>query len=192
MLYEVITNEETAEYCFSCGTQLIQPQVNLENREIKKKETFKPVTMFKNIKHKKIICAAALVIVAVILTLLIVSVFSQENGMKIAYNMRQNLGQNIVTVERSAKVHVNTFSAFSAINKPADFDYIYESEKGIVVDGVNVPEWTITLYAVDTEITKIYYRDYTQQNKNYKGTKFKQPVEYVITSYSIHYTKLYD
>lgn len=171
------TIDDNCETCYSCGLEFKHATPD-EKPPVNKKEKHKKKLSLEKIKSKKTIviaCIALIVLVAVII--FIISLF-HKTGEEIAFKMSEKIGSNIVKIEKNAGVHVNTSSAYPAINKPADFDYIYESDKKIKVDGITVPEWAITLYATDSEITKIYYRDYSQQKKYYKGVKLKEVVEY--------------
>lgn len=168
--------DDNCESCYSCGMEF--KHASEEEKKLPQKEATNKKKLRKiNIKHKKlvIVCFLLLLVLAIILTVVLSLV--KKSGEGIAFKMSKKIGQDIVNVEKSAGVHVNTSSACPAINKPADFDYIYESDKKINVDGVTVPKWTITLYATDSDITKIYYRDYTSQKKYYKGVKLKKNIK---------------
>lgn len=176
--------DDNCESCYSCGKEFkhvsgqepAQPVAVPKQTSDKKKN--KPdnkfSAFFKKIRKSKITWIIIISAVIILVTLLIAFFLRKPHPVDIADKLSQKLGSEIVTIERNAKVHVNTSSASTAINAPKDFDYIYESEKLIKVDGVKVPEWTITFYAVDNDITRIYYRDYTQQKKYYKGKKLKK------------------
>ncbi len=171
--------DDNCDTCYSCGMEFrhAETPVKDNNEPPAPSKANKPISRLKNLNKKKIIFFSAITIVFVVLIVLFVKFFVRKDGISLAYKLNEKIGQNIVKLEKNAKIHVNTSSSSPAINKPADFDYIYESDKSIEVDGVKVPEWTITFYATDTDITKIYYRDYTQQKKSYKGIRMKNPVD---------------
>ncbi len=176
--------DDNCESCYSCGMEF-KHALSDENKlplteELKqpKKESANKKKLAKiNDKRKRIILISISVIIVLATILVVILSLSKKSGEAIAFKMSKKIGQDIVKVEKSAGIHVNTSSVCPSINKPADFDYIYESKKKITVDGVKVPKWTITLYATDSDITKIYYRDYTSQKKHYKGVKLKKNVE---------------
>ncbi len=176
--------DDNCESCYSCGMEFKHalteekklPQ-NEEPNQPKKESANKKKLLKINDKRKKIILISLLAFIVLASITIVILSLSKKSGEGIAFKMSKKIGQDIVKVEKSAGVHVNTSSACPSINKPADFDYIYESKKKITVDGVKVPKWTITLYATDSDITKIYYRDYTSQKKHYKGEKLKKNVE---------------
>ncbi len=176
--------DDDCESCYSCGMEFKHalsdenklPQTQ-ESKQPKKDPADKKKLLKINAKRKRVIIFSLLALILLATILVVLLSLSKKSGEAIAFKMSNKIGQDIVKVEKSAGVHVNTSSACPSINKPADFDYIYESKKKINVDGVIVPKWTITLYATDSDITKIYYRDYTSQKKHYKGVKLKKNVE---------------
>ena len=174
---DIVDNSEISFFCSECGYKF-------NNHKQKKIKVKTQNSIFKKIKQlptffksKKNLAILSVVIIVIFVFILFLNLL-KEDGLKIAYKTSEKIGQNIVKVEENAKIHVDTSSECNAINKSADFDYIYESDKKIEVDGVKVPEWIIKFYATDTDITKIYYRDYSLQKKNYKGKKLKEPIEY--------------
>lgn len=171
------TIDDNCETCYSCGLEFKHATPD-EKPSTNNKEKIKKKPSFDKVKSKKTIFIACVALVVLICVIIFIISLFHKTGEEIAFKMSEKIGSNIVKIEKNAGVHVNTSSAYPAINKPADFDYIYESDKKIKVDGITVPEWAITLYATDSEITKIYYRDYTQQKKYYKGVKLKEAVEY--------------
>lgn len=176
--------DDDCESCYSCGMEFkhaltdenMLPRIE-ELKQSKKESANKKKLPKLSDKKKRLILISLLTLVVLITIIFVILLLSKKTGEGIAFKMSKKIGQDIVKIEKSAGVHVNTSSACTSINKPADFDYIYESKKKISVDGIKVPKWTITLYATDSDITKIYYRDYTSQKKHYKGVKLKENVE---------------
>ena len=174
--------DDNCEYCYSCGMKFNHVKAIEKVEEPQKKAELKPpakplAKAVSKVKSKKFIAISIITVIVILLAIIFVPKIFKKNGMKIAIKASEKIGSSIATVQKNAKIYVNDLSSCKAINKPADFDYIYESNKKIEVDGKKVPEWAITFYATDKDITKIYYRNYTQQDKYYKGIKLKKPVD---------------
>lgn len=151
-------NDDNAEFCINCGAKL--EKGNIKNKEEKKKGT--------NNLLKIILVTVAVLLVAVIVLIIYLS-GKNIKGFKTAEKLSQTIGQDIIATAKITPLEEKSVS--EALNNIAAADYYYESGKLIKVDGVNVPEWSVGVYLVQTKINKVTYRDYTVQDKNYKGEK---------------------
>lgn len=192
--------DDNCDYCYSCNMQFKHSNedeinANSENVEIissdknddnkKNKKMSSAVNKVKDFKHKKIVLTIICCIVAVaLLTILLFSIL-RGNPEKIAKIMKSKIGSDITEVAKAGDVDFNKQSSLRVINDMKEkqvitFDYIYESDKIIEVDGYNVPEYFIAVKTRnDGNISvaeEIYLRDYRYQKKDYRGVKIKKAV----------------
>lgn len=166
--------DESSPCCENCGFEFN----NIKTEP--KKNKFSGIKSFKNIKTNKMIKLIGIGIIALLVVIIIILIFVAifgNNGEKIASKLGEKCGKSISSAEKNADIKLLQQSAVEAINKQGDFDYIYESEKVIVVDGVHVPKWVIKIEMMDDNINTVSYFDYTQFKKYYKGEKLKKEIE---------------
>lgn len=143
-------------YCPKCGAEIIGtelPEAVLmedlsENGGAKNKKGRTKAD--RKSKNKLIIAAriaGILIIIGLIVFLIIyiAGAIGAKEGRKIFDSVP--LGRDIDMIGKDTGV---TFlsgesSAYGAVNYIADYDYIYESEKSVTVDGIMLPEWAVLL-----------------------------------------------
>ncbi len=178
--------EDNSKVCTECGKEIaIAPSLDLAKRPTTKvigaKKVKKPSNLsegIKKIKSKKAFWIIIIAFAIVLTTLIVAMIIKAPHPITTAEKLSEKLGEQIVVLEKNAGIHVSATSASEAINAEMQFDYIYESEKIIKVDGVKVPEWIILFYADDNKIDRIIYRDFSNQKKSYKGEKLKEQVDF--------------
>lgn len=184
--------DENCEVCYNCQMEFKHAEaekkpdksekITKKDKKDKidkkdKKSLINKIKSAEKSKHFKIIAIAFASIVLIVVAVFILIAVFKPNGEKIASKLGKKVGENIVNATKYADVYLSDKSQSKAINKQGDFDYIYESEKMIKVDGVKVPKWVIKVEMKDDDVFSVYYRDYTSQKKNYKGEKLKSLVE---------------
>lgn len=168
--------DDDCEKCMNCSMDFKHIDSNEKNTSFEAK---KPQS---NKKPDKVKLIKAMVMLIIGLIIVIVGVFIIKaafgnSGEKIAAKLSEKIGTEIVVAEKYAKIHLSPKSKSNAINKLGDFDYIYESDKLIKIDGIKVPKWAIKVVMKDDEVFSVYYRDYSKQKKSYKGEKIKKSVD---------------
>jgi len=153
----------------------IENEINTEKKPIKK------TLDSQKVKLVKIIAISIISLVVIIIGVIIFTALFGNNGEKVADKLGADklgakIGSEIVVAEKNAKVHLAIDSASKALNKQGDFDYIYESDKLIKVDGIKVPKWAIKVVMKDKEVFSVSYRNFNEQKKSYKGEKLKKPI----------------
>ena len=172
--------DDTCEVCYSCGMEFKHIDTEISSEKTVEKISQKPPRKIKVLKHAKlikIIGVATIALVLIIVIFIFLSAIFATKGEKIAEKLSKKIGEQIVDAESFANVHLAVKSASNAINKQGDFNYIFEADNLIKVDGVKVPNWTIKVVMKDSEVFSIYYRDYREQKNYYKGEKLQNPID---------------
>ncbi len=142
-------------FCTSCGAEIITAIP-----DEKKKKSTKKFSLFKkkkeseteavqkdkkkNFKLVGIILLAVIAIIAVVVIIVnIVASVRANEGRKILEKIP--LGRDVEIIEADTEKDFVDTSVYGAVGHIADFDYICESEKSIVVGGITVPEWAVVL-----------------------------------------------
>ena len=179
--------EDNLKICSECGKEIpATPSLDSAKRptttNMKRKKKVKKPSKFsqemKKLKTKKAFWIFIIAIAIVLTTLIVAMIIKGPHPITTAEKLSEKLGKQIVELEKNAGIHVSATSESEAINSEMQFDYIYESEKIIKVDGVKVPEWIILFHANDNKIDRIIYRDFSNQKKNYKGEKLKEQIDF--------------
>ena len=139
-------------YCPKCGAEIISVDMTENERQEDAQDAGDTQKPKKNKKGKKrlvlilriSVIAAALVLI-VLLIVYFVGVVKASAGRKIFESVP--LGRDIDMIgKETGVIFLNgEGSAYGAVNYIADYDYIYESEKSVTVDGIMLPEWAVLL-----------------------------------------------
>lgn len=115
--------------------------------------------------------ALGLIILAVAVVVLVVSLFSSD-GEKTAQTLSEYIGQTMLDARNDSDIKVYDESKYKAVNNAMKFNYLIEADDNVKVDGINFPEWVVTISLNDKEeIVTVTYTDFTVCKKNHKGPK---------------------
>lgn len=141
----------------------------------KKKKSDKKDKPENNKKLLRIVIAAVVVIAIVAVIIYVLSVFSVSAGEKVTRNVP--LGRDIDYVETKAGVDFTTASKYASLKNVASYDYVCESDNGIKIDGIHLPEWTVMLgLSGDKTVNRVVYYDFSQLQKSWKGDQHKEEI----------------
>lgn len=161
---EVLPDDATA--CTCCGYKIKQKKPK-KPKAPKEKKPIDKQSIISKLKLGGVI--AGLVVVVVIIISLIISLFTGE-GIKTAEELSEYIGESVFDAINESNLKVSDESKFSAVNNAVKFDYLIESEDSVKVDGINFPEWAVTICLnEDEEIVTVTYTDFTVCKKNHKG-----------------------
>lgn len=168
--------DDNCDKCFNCSMEFKHSdEIQEVVKATKNKKIISPEKAKRN-KIIKIVLISVAAVAVIISIIVLINILLTPDGLKISQKLGENIGQSIVVAEKNAKVHLSDKSQSAAINNQADFDYIYESNDMIKVDGVRVPKWTIKISMKEREVFSVYYRNYADQKNYYKGKKLDGPV----------------
>ncbi|MFT3952595.1 MAG: zinc ribbon domain-containing protein [Oscillospiraceae bacterium] len=170
---------DDAEKCEVCGKKLKKTSVSFfKKKQADPARQDAPATkLLKSKKLKIALLVVLLAAVAVIVIILIVSAVSGK-GLKTAKELSKYIGKDYDTSIDKTDLNPSAKSNFDVVNHTMVFNSIVESEDGIKVDGVNVPEWAVTIHVNDKkEIADVTYTDFTVLKDNVKGEKLKSEID---------------
>ncbi len=157
---------DDAKVCTCCGTAIKQKKEKLPKEKAEKTPMDK-AGIISRIKFFAVI--AALVVVLVFIIFLVVKLIV-DDGTDTAEVLSEYIGENILEAVNDTDIKVANESRFTAVNNAMKFDYIVESEDSVKVDGINFPEWAVTICLnEENEIVTVTHTDFTVCKKNHKG-----------------------
>ena len=183
-------------FCEACGAELDAPVLpeniddkgRVKNKKPKKEKAAKekkpkpekkqrsPEEKAALAKKLKLGGICLLVIAVIVLIVVLVNIFSGNEG----YNAAQSipLGRNVEYAQSETSLTFTEKSTNGMINNMCDFDYICISDKTTTVSGSEQPQWVIML-TVDSDdmITDVEYYDFRQLKLNWKGRKMAEKLD---------------
>ncbi len=168
-------------FCTACGAEIITAIPEPDNKKKKPaKSLFKKKTDNKEASpedKKKKLKLAGIIILAVIIAVAAIII-----GVNVAASIRANegrkilekipLGRDIEIIEADTEMNFVDTSVYGAVDHIADFDYICESEKAIVVGGITVPEWAVVLdKSSNNSVNKATLLNFNAIEHNWMGEK---------------------
>ncbi len=127
-------------------------------------------------KLKLVFFAVALVLIVILAIILFTQIFA-EKGNKTAASVSEFIGKSIGKAENEIDIHFKDSSSFQVLNNASVFDYIYESEDSIDLDGVQFPKWSVCVMKDSSDkIETVTYTDYRVLKKDSRGSKLKKRV----------------
>ncbi len=177
---------ENAVKCYNCGYDLAEDDfiTNLD-KVVPTPKSKKKCFSFKNIFKKKdklpigkekkrlIVIVGILSLLVIILAVIFIVILNSNEG-KTMFD-RIEIGRDITYVESKVEVSFEEESGYAAISNIAEFDSIFESDKLLKFDGINLPEWAICLnYAEDNSVESANFYNFDALEKSWKGVKTTQ------------------
>ncbi|MDR0947827.1 MAG: zinc ribbon domain-containing protein [Ruminococcus sp.] len=170
---------EDYDFCSICGAKLsdmaddfdvsldedVTPKSEHKNKKSRKRKFPSKAELLKKAKIAGVVLAVIAVLIIIIV--IIVSLRSSE-GERVAAAVP--LGRTIDIVQKETGVEFKQFSAYAYMRQISEYDYVYESDEKINVDGIELPQWAVLLaQSASKNIYKVVYFDFTQLHKSWKG-----------------------
>lgn len=177
---------DDAKVCTCCGSAIKQkkPKQPKEKKQIDKAGLIS--------KLKIVGVVAGFVAVIVLIITLIVTALSGE-GIKTAEELSEYIGESMFDALNESNIKVADESKYTAVNNAMKFDYLIESEDSVKVDGVNFPEWVVTICLnEDEEIVTVTHTDFTVCKKNHKGQEADSEINLDNVKKNLKYKKVLD
>lgn len=187
-------NKDGAGFCEVCSFDLSADNImkalddgtekkSKKLKKAKKDKSEKPAEGGRKIKIKVILAAAALIIAAVAVWVLI-TVFSSTEGEKVMNNIP--IGRDIAYAESKTGKSFTLISKYDAMPKIGEFNNICESEKGLKIEGLHLPEWAVAVTVGDDKtISRVIYYDFSQLQKSWKGCRRSEEIPETIIEYGM-------
>ena len=169
-------------FCENCSSKIVaepkseentkQAKDNKKGKKTKKTDgkKFKP-----NGKAIKVAAAAIVIVLLIAGIIFVLLKFSTTEGEKITQSVP--IGRDIDYAETKAGVDFTTASKYSALKSVDKFDYVYEADHSIKIDGIFLPEWSVMLSEGDDKtISRVAYYDFAQLQKSWKGNLQKAEI----------------
>lgn len=173
--------ENGAAFCTHCGYDFSSDNImnTLDNgsekasSEKKKKDKKTEKADEKTKKRKVFIIRAVLVTAAALLVVgavvFIASLIKSNEGINALDDIP--IGRDLAYAESKTGKDFVLISRHNAVKEICEFDGIIESEKAIRADGVNLPEWAVTVeLGEDRSIVKASYYNFTALQDSWKGS----------------------
>lgn len=174
------TVAEGVQYCPACGADISAIE---ENEGKPSKKAAKKASAKK--KLNGIIAVIAVILVAALAVFIAVKVSSGE-GERIAKDLSDKIARSIAIAEKNANVTLSETSAYPILKEVEDFNYIYESDKSVKVEGIHLPEWAIFVKTDNNDrITTVTYYNYKVLENNWKGQKASQKIDSTVVEYGM-------
>lgn len=190
-------NKDGAGFCEACGYDLSADNIMKalddgaekkstklkKGKKVKKDKPEKAAEGGRKIKIKVILAAAAVIILAVAVWVLI-TMFSSTEGEKVMNNIP--IGRDIAYAESKTGKSFALISKYDAMPKIGAFNNICESERGLKIEGLHLPEWAVAVTVGDDKtISRVIYYDFSQLQKSWKGCRRSAEIPETIIEYGM-------
>ncbi len=157
---------DDAKVCSCCGTAIKQKKQK-EPKQKKEKTPIDKTALLSKIKLVGVIAVLAVILIMVIVLIINIIV---DDGTDTAEVLSEYIGEDILDAVNESDIKIADESKFTAVNNAMKFDYIVEAEDSVKVDGINFPEWVVTVCLnEENEIVTVTHTDFTVCKKNHKG-----------------------
>lgn len=176
------TVAEGVQYCPACGADISAIEEEIEGKT-PKKSAKKP-----SAGRKKLNGAIAIIIIIAFtaLVIFIAVKLSSDEGERIALDLSDKIGRSIALAEKNANVTLAPASQYPILKEIEKYDYIYESDKSVKVEGVHIPEWAIYVKTDGNDrITTVTYYNYKILENNWKGQKASGKIDSTTIEYGM-------
>lgn len=175
------TVAEGVQYCPACGADISAIEEN--EGKTPKKAAKKPSSARK--KLNGIIAVVAVILLAALIIFIAVKV-SSDVGERIAMDLSDKIGRSIALAEKNANVTLSETSAYPILKQVERFNYIFESDKSVKVEGIHLPEWAVYVQTDNNDrITTVTYYNYKVLESNWKGQKAPQKIDSTVVEYGM-------
>lgn len=175
------TVAEGVQYCPTCGADI--SEIDETEEKSPKKTANKPG---QGRKRLNLMLAAVVAIVILALAVIIAVKVSSDEGERIAADISDKIGRSIALAEKNANVTLSAASQYPILKEVEDFNYIYEADKSVKVEGIHLPEWAIYVETDSNDrITTVTYYNYKVLESNWKGQKASQKIDSTIVEYGM-------
>lgn len=182
-------------FCPGCNAEIITaiPEADNKKKSAKKKSVFNnkktgaPEQAAEDKKKKLKLAGILILVVAVIIAIIIIVVnviasVKANEGRKLIDKIP--LGRDIEIIESETGMNFVDTSIYGAVGHIADFDYICESERSVVVDGITVPEWAVVLEkAPNNAISKATLLNFNAIEHNWMGEKTALAIDLAVIDF---------
>lgn len=170
--------------CSNCGVVIRESDdntklsVKLFNKNSKKKNPLETSTLGKTEKLRskfgskklKILLGVVVIVLMIILIITLVISLTSGKGKKLAVNTSEYIGRTVAVAQSKLDVTFKNKSAYSGLNNTLKFDYVYESEDSVKVDGITYPEWAVMITLNEEhQIGSVRYCEFEMLKKDIRG-----------------------
>lgn len=170
---------ENDKVCHACGYDLtgsiseIKDEKNLKNKNQKKLDKIKQNKQFRLI----LIIAAAVVVILIILIIMLS--LASSKGLRKSEKLAKKIGQPISKAADYAGIEFSPESDFAGLSMITDSQYIYESDKKVKINGVNMPKWAVIVEEdIYGNLSEVKYYDFRVLEDDINGFKKKTRLDY--------------
>jgi hypothetical protein len=186
---------EDTDFCGICGMRLAdfdEPSQN--DREAKNEQARSRIDHSssradkrksrrqKFLSRVKLIIGIMAVIAVVVAAVIIISSLKKSEGERIFENVP--LGRTVDIVDKDTGVTFDVSSGYPILPQIAPFGYVKESDGGVKVEGVHLPEWAVLLSKnAQNNIDKVSYYEFAVLKSSWKGQTLSEKLDTGVIKY---------
>lgn len=170
---------EKDKVCHACGYDLtgsiseIKDEKNLQNKNQKKIDKLR-----QNKQLRMILIIVGAVLVLLIILIIMLSLASSK-GIRKSEKLAKKIGQPMTKAADYAGIEFSHESDFAGLSMITDSQYIFESDKKVKINGVNMPKWAVIAEEdIYGNLAEVKYYDFRVLEDNINGFKKKSRLDY--------------
>ncbi len=149
-----------------------------KEKKSKKKSEKKPRKKFISARTGMII-ALIVILFAIFISVFAIVVTGRGNGKRVYDKLSSKIGSTITSAEKSASIELMRNSNYKFIPNIEEFNYIYECENTVLINGVHIPEWAI--FCTEGKggiLSTVKYYDFSVMRNNPNGSKSDSHIDF--------------
>jgi len=166
---------EKDKVCNACGYDLTGSLSDIKdkNRNQKRLDKFR-----QNKQLRLILIIAAAVIVLFIIIMIMISL-SSSKGIRKSEKLAKKIGQPMSKAADYAGIEFSSESDFAGLSMITDSQYIFESDKKVRINGINMPKWAVIAQEdIYGNLSEVKYYDFRVLEDDINGFKKKARFDY--------------
>lgn len=125
------------------------------------------------------IIAIIVILFAILAGVFAMVVIGRGNGKRVYDKLNSKLGSTVTSAEKSAGIELMRNSNYKFIPNIEDFNYVYECENTVLINGVHIPEWAI--FCTEDKggiLSTVKYYNFSVMRNNPNGSKSDSHIDF--------------
>lgn len=149
-----------------------------KEKQSERKSDKKPRVKFVSARTGMII-ALIVILFAIFISVFVIVATGRGNGKRVYDKLSSKIGSTITSAEKSASIELMRNSNYKFIPNIEEFNYIYECENTVLINGIHIPEWAI--FCTEGKggiLSTIKYYDFSVMRNNPNGSKSDSHIDF--------------